>query len=247
MKLLQILLITLTAITGCTKKTETKPVYNPPANTNIDTVVKATNKDTITYLALGDSYTIGEAEPLAQSFPYQLTASLKQGGFNTTDPKIIAVTGWTTSNLINAIASSDILNKKYSVVTLLIGVNDQYQGLSQDSYRTNFVALLNTAINFADGDKTRVFVLSIPDYGVTPFAAGQDAVIGPLIDQFNAINQNESGKASVNYLNITEISRAAATNSALIAPDGLHPSDKMYKLWIDKLEPIVGARLNKGS
>jgi len=160
-------------------------------------------------------------------------------------PTVVATDGWTTTDLINGIAKSNITNNKYQVVTLLIGVNDQFGGYSQTSYRANFIKLLHTAINFAGGDSTRVFVLSIPDYGVTPFAMGRDSIIGPQIDQFNVINKQESINAGVNYLDITAISRMAATDTSLIAPDGLHPSGKMYKLWIDQLGPMVLKRLQQ--
>ena len=126
----------------------------------------------VNYLALGDSYTIGESVPQDQSFPYQLNSLLAQSSVKVNAPTIIATTGWTTDNLINAINASDIHNKTYDFVTLLIGVNDQYQGLSQTNYRTKFVQVLHTAINFAKGDTSRVFVVSIPDWGVTPFANG---------------------------------------------------------------------------
>jgi lysophospholipase L1-like esterase len=246
MRALQFILITLTAFAGCTKKAES-PVKNTVTKTPDTTViVKPMYPDTINYLALGDSYTVGEAEPQAQSFPYQLTDSLRTAGYtNTNNPQIIAVTGWTTLNLITAIINTPPLLHKYDLVTLLIGVNDQYQGATQSSYRTNFVQLLNTAISYAGGDKTRVFVLSIPDYGVTPFAGGQDAVIGPEIDAFNAINRQESGDAGVNYIDITGISREAATNLGLVAPDGLHPSGEMYRQWVLKLLPMVEARFSK--
>src|ERR1700744_3147659 len=236
MRVLQLLLITLTAFASCTKKAGS-PMKNIVVTKKPDTTVtvKPMHTDTINYLALGDSYTVGESEPQAQSFPYQLADSLRKAGYvNTNDPQIIAVTGWTTLNLITAINNHPPLMHNYSIVTLLIGVNDQYQGDSQSSYRTNFVQLLNTAIKYAGGDKTRVFVLSIPDYGVTPFAGGQDAVIGPEIDQFNAINRQESGDAGVNYIDITDISREAANNLSLVAPDGLHPSGEMYRQWVLK-------------
>ena len=238
MKTLQILLIALTAFTGCNKKAETMPTRN-----NDTTVIK--KADTVSYLALGDSYTIGEAVPQDQSYPYQLTALLQSTGINVQTPTIIATTGWTTDNLIDAIAVSNITQKKYDFVTLLIGVNDQYQQLSQSNYTIKFAQVLNTAINFAGGNTSRVFVLSIPDWGVTPFGSGRDNVIGPEIDQFNAINKAASMKAGVNYLDITPISRMAATDLTLIAPDGLHPSGKMYAIWMQELEPMVARQLEK--
>ncbi len=205
--------------------------------------MKAT--DTLSYLALGDSYTIGEAVPQNQSYPYQLADALNKQSFHVQPPTIIAVSGWTTDNLISAISQSSITNKKFSFVTLLIGVNDQYQQLSQDNYKIKFAQVLNTAITFANGDTSRVFVLSVPDWGVTPFAAGQGDAIGPLIDQFNAINKSISKAAGVNYLDITPISRQAATDTSLIAADGLHPSGKMYTLWVNSLEPMIVAKLKK--
>jgi lysophospholipase L1-like esterase len=239
MKILQIILITVTALSGCNKKPDTAMVTGNTSNT------KTMTNDSLTYLALGDSYTIGQAVPQAQSYPYQLTDSLNEQSFDVKPPTIIATTGWTTDDLISAIAGSGITAKKFDFVTLLIGVNDQYQGLSQSNYSIKFAQVLNTAINFANGDTSKVFVLSIPDYGVTPFANGQDAVIGPQIDQFNTINKAISLKAGVNYLDITPISRMAATDTSLIAPDGLHPSGKMYAMWVKLLEQMVAGRLKK--
>jgi lysophospholipase L1-like esterase len=238
MKTLQIILIALTALTSCNKKAETMPVKN-----NDTTAIKKV--DTLTYLALGDSYTIGESVPQDQSYPYQLAALLQSPTVHVQTPTIIATTGWTTDNLIDAIAASNINVKKYDFVTLLIGVNDQYQQLSEDNYTIKFAQVLNTAIRFAGGNTSRVFVLSIPDWGVTPFGGGRDNIIGPQIDQFNAINKAASLKAGVNYLDITGISRMAATDLTLIAPDGLHPSGKMYALWMQLLEPMVVAGLKK--
>jgi lysophospholipase L1-like esterase len=238
MKLLYSIILTLSALTGCAKKqADTAPIIM----TQKDTVA---NGPPQSYLALGDSYTIGEAVPANNSYPYQLWQALDQLKYRFTSPTIIATTGWTTDQLISHIASSGINGKTYDMVTLLIGVNDQFQGLSQDNYKIKFQQVLNTAIQFAGGNKTHVFVLSIPDYGVTPFAGGDDGIIGPQIDQFNAINKSISLAAGVNYLDITGISRQAATDPGLIAPDGLHPSGKMYALWVQQLVPMVATKIN---
>ena len=244
MKKLAVIFIAFITFSGCAKKAAQAPlaITQSGGATVTDPPVKV---DSISYLALGDSYTSGEAEPQAQSFPYQLIASLRSDNYTVSKPTVIAVTGWTTDDLINAIAGSGITDKKYDFVTLLIGVNDQYQYLSKDNYKIKFAQVLNTAINFAQGDTSLVFVLSIPDWGVTPYGSGQDALIGPDIDQFNAINKAISIRAGVHYLDITGISREAATDLSLVAPDALHPSGKMYALWVAQLEPMVAQRLNK--
>lgn len=235
MRLLCSIFLTIAAFAGCTKKQQ---AAMPITHMTTDTTKVA---DSLSYLALGDSYTIGEAVQADQSFPYQLVEQLN-ARLSVKEPTIIATTGWTTDNLINAISHSGLTGRHYDFVTLLIGVNDQFQGLSQDNYKVKFQHVMNTAIAFAGGDKNRVFVLSIPDYGVTPFAGGNDAVIGPQIDQFNAINKAISMAAGVNYLDITPISRQAATDPSLIAPDGLHPSGKMYGLWVGLLAPMVNSQ-----
>jgi len=244
MKALQIILIALTTLAGCHKKAGIAPATNANTTGNMKTM---TNTDTLSYLALGDSYTIGEAVPQAESYPYQLVSLLHNSSMFVKPPAIIATTGWTTDNLITAIAGEGIsLNtQKFDFVTLLIGVNDQYQHLSLENYRVKFAQVLNTAIGFANGDTSKVFVLSIPDWGVTPFAAGQDSIIYPQITAFNAVNEGISKSAGVNYLNITDISRMAATDTSLIALDGLHPSGKMYTLWMNLLEPMVVKRFKK--
>jgi len=240
MRITFLLLLNFTCFLSCSKQAAEDQHRFVRAT---DTTNTTSNKNTMQYLALGDSYTIGESVELAQSFPYQLKALVNQEGFNIADPEIIAITGWTTGNLIDAITQTN-LTKKYDFVTLLIGVNNQYQGKSQDEYRAQFIQLLNTAIAFANGHKDRVFVLSIPDYSVTPFAANSDkAKIATEIDQFNRINLVESTKAGVNYLNITDISREATTNPSLVAGDGLHPSAEMYRLWVSKLAPMVAEKI----
>jgi len=200
---------------------------------------------TLTYLALGDSYTVGQSEPQSESYPYQLVDSLNNHSVKVAIPTVIATTGWTTDDLINAISESGITGKKYSFVTLLIGVNDQYQGLSIANYQQKFTQMLNEAIAFANGDKSKVFVLSIPDYGVTPFAEGQDSVIYPQIQAFNAVNQSISKRTGVNYIDVTTVSRTVTGNSALLAPDGLHYSGAMYALWVQLLEPVVTEQIKK--
>ncbi|MDB5141385.1 MAG: GDSL-like Lipase/Acylhydrolase [Mucilaginibacter sp.] len=241
MKIVYSILIAFTAFTACAKK---RPDHAAANMNNKDTTVK-TAGNTLHYLALGDSYTIGESVPAEQSYPNLLASELTAQKHPVSPPTIIATTGWTTDDLINAISQAGLTGKKYDFVSLLIGVNDQYQQISQDNYRVKFQQVLNTAINFAGGDRSRVFVLSIPDWGVTPFGAGRDNIIGPQIDQFNAINKQISTAAGVNYLDITPISRKAANNPELVAGDGLHPSAKMYNEWVKLLEPMVAAELNK--
>jgi lysophospholipase L1-like esterase len=240
MKIAYSILIAFTAFTACAKK---RPNHAAVNMNNKDTTVK-TAGNILHYLALGDSYTIGESVPADQSYPNLLASALTAQKHTVSSPTIIAVTGWTTDDLINAISQAGLTDKKYDFVTLLIGVNDQYQQISQENYKIKFKQVLNTAINFAGGNKSRVFVLSIPDWGVTPFAGGQSDVISPQIDQFNAINKQISTAAGVNYLDITPISRKAANDPDLIAGDGLHPSAKMYRDWVKLLKPMVAAKLN---
>ena len=185
---------------------------------------------TIRYLALGDSYTIGESVDAAERFPNQLADFLKAGGLQI-EVTIIAKTGWTTNELWDGIQASEI-NPPYDLVSLLIGVNNQYRGYDISEYREQFVFLLNKSIEYAGGDPKHVIVLSIPDWGVTPFARGQGGErIARDIDAFNAVNREESEKAGAQYVNITPISREAEHDTTLIAPDGLHPSGKMYMEW----------------
>src|ERR1700743_854867 len=238
MKIVYSILIAFTAFTACAKKRSNTATNMSKTDTRVNT-----SDNTLHYLALGDSYTIGESVPSDQSYPNLLASALTTQKHPVSSPSIIAVTGWTTDDLINAISQAGLSGKKYDLVTLLIGVNDQYQHLSQDNYKAKFKQVLNTAINFAGGNKDHVFVLSIPDWGVTPFAAGQGSIISPQIDQFNAINKQISAAAGVNYLDITPISRQAAIDPDLVAGDGLHPSAKMYKQWVKLLEPLVAEKL----
>jgi lysophospholipase L1-like esterase len=190
-----------------------------------------------TYLALGDSYTIGEAVSAAESFPYQLKETLLKQGHPVESLKIIAQTGWTTAELQAAIAA-ETLASSYDLVTLLIGVNNQYRGYALANYSTEFEQLLKQAIAFAGDDVEQVRVLSIPDWGVTPFAEKEGRVaeqVAKEIAIFNVAAQEISENLGVVFINITPHSRLAATDLSLLATDGLHPSGKMYAEWVEQL------------
>lgn len=191
------------------------------------------------YLALGDSYTIGESVAINERYPVQLVEKLKSQGVTINSPEIIAKTGWTTSELIPAIDAAN-LSANYDLVTLLIGVNNQYRGLDINEYKNEFEALLKKSIELAGGDHTKVIVISIPDYGVTPFGVqkGKDS-IGEEIDRFNEVNRASAFDFNVHYTDITVLSRKALLHQEYTADDGLHPSAKMYELWVDKLAPLA--------
>jgi len=189
------------------------------------------------FLALGDSYTIGESVAEADRWPNQLVRALRAGKTIVADPEIIAKTGWTTDELWAAIDAAKP-HGPYSLVTLFIGVNNQYRGRDAEQYRKEFVALLHRAIGFAGGDAKRVIVVSIPDWGATPFAEGRDrAKIGAEIDHFNAIAREEAVRTGAHFADVTPVSRHASTDPTLVAPDGLHPSAKMYAQWVAVIEP----------
>ncbi len=191
------------------------------------------------FLALGDSYTIGESVAPAARWPVQLAQLLRAEGIDVGEPTIVATTGWTTDELWAGIDRAN-LEGTFDLVSLLIGVNNQYRGRDAEEYRVQFVELLQRAISFAGGRATRVLVLSIPEWGITPFAEGRDrAEIARQIDQFNAINRAESSRLGVHYVDVTPISRQAAVDASLIASDGLHPSGKMYAEWARLALPIA--------
>lgn len=191
------------------------------------------------FLALGDSYTIGESVATSERWPVQLARLLREQQINLDDPVIIARTGWTTAELSDGIDRAKPQGV-YELVSLLIGVNNQYRGRSEEEYRREFAAILQRAIAFADQKPARVLVLSIPDWGVTPFAKGRDrAAIGAAIDRFNAINCEEMERAGAQYVDVTPISRQAVNDPALIARDGLHPSGKMYAEWARLALPMA--------
>ena len=186
-----------------------------------------------TYLALGDSYTIGESVAESERWPVQLAAKLTEKGISMADPKIIATTGWRTDQLKAAIENDKELAERYDMVSLLIGVNNQYQGRSVDSFAPEFEELLQMAIRLAGGDAKNVFVVSIPDYGKTPFGAEKEAQIEEELDTYNKVSKQICKQYKVKYFNITPGSRRAKVEPDLIAKDKLHPSGKMYKEWVD--------------
>lgn len=197
----------------------------------------------LTYLALGDSYSIGESVLLYQSFPYQVVHLLRKKGLNFSAPEIIARTGWTTDELSAGIAACRFL-PQYNYITLLIGVNNQYRGRTVEEYKVEFETLLKQALQLAEGKKERVIILSIPDYSVTPFAASMDKEkIAKEIDLFNSVSKAVSIQYKVHYIDITPESRDVSEDPSFVAEDKLHPSAKAYKKWAEKVAEIIYGQL----
>ncbi|NOT52338.1 MAG: SGNH/GDSL hydrolase family protein [Chitinophagaceae bacterium] len=197
------------------------------------------------YLALGDSYTIGEMVQPQENFPNQVVQMMTSNSIDL--ERIVARTGWTTDELEAGIIVSDnnkpLLNR-YDFVSLLIGVNDQYRGRSVDDYKPGFEELLRKAIKYAGNRADHVVVLSIPDWGVTPFANDRDREqIAKEIDVYNAANKQITGQYNVHYIDITPWTREAVTDNSLLASDGLHPSGKEYKRWAEKITTFFQTKL----
>jgi lysophospholipase L1-like esterase len=193
------------------------------------------------YLALGDSYTIGEGVPESGRWPVQLAHALRADGLPMADPRIIAQTGWTTDELDAAIDAVNPL-AEYDLVSLLIGVNNQYRGRSVEEYRAQFTGLLERAVGFAQWRRERVVVLSIPDWGITPFAVSdaRGAMrIGAEIDAFNLATRQVCGERGVAFVDITAASRERGAEVAMLADDGLHPSSAMYAQWTRLALPVA--------
>ncbi|WP_240625917.1 SGNH/GDSL hydrolase family protein [Spirosoma pollinicola] len=199
----------------------------------------------VSFLSLGDSYTIGESVDETDRWSVQLAGMLRKNGVDMANPDIIARTGWTTAELQDAIKATGN-QKTYSLVSLLIGVNNQYRAQDQARYRTEFRKLLQTATKLAGGNGTHVLVLSIPDWGTSPFAADRDKVkIGSEIDQFNSIAKEECQKVGIAFVDITPISRLAAGDPGQFASDGLHYSGRQMKKWAEKALPVAKELLEK--
>lgn len=197
------------------------------------------------YLALGDSYTIGESVPAAGSWPMQLAVALRGRGVALADPRIIATTGWTTDELSAAMDAAGPLGK-HALVSLLIGVNNQYRGRNLGEYRIEFAELLDRAIALAGDRPGRVLVLSIPDWGVTPFgqASGRDpAEVARQLDAFNTAAADECAARDVAFVDITPVSRERGAEPGMVAADGLHPTEAMYAEWTRLALPVAQALL----
>ncbi|MDB5276425.1 MAG: lysophospholipase and related esterase [Ferruginibacter sp.] len=235
----------LVAVTSCSKK-EVQSVSPVPVVTVPPRVPPAVlDSGTCSYLALGDSYTIGQSVALEDRYPMQTAAMLLADSIKMDVPEIIARTGWTTRNLLNGIFANPPARSTYSFVSLLIGVNNQFQHLPIEWYHDEFKTLLNIAISYAGNNPKRVFVLSVPDYSVTPKAGNlNQAAIAEEIDLYNSINNQIASARGCNYINITAASRQVVNNPSLIALDGLHYSGEEYKKWASLLTEAMEASLH---
>jgi len=206
---------------------------------------KPTTSSPKTYLALGDSYTIGESVKDSLRWPNQLVSALNKNGKKFEAATIVAQTGWTTDELAAAMDTT-ALAARYDYVSLLIGVNNQYRGRSIENFETEFIELLEGAIALGGQEGTNIFVLSIPDWGVMPFAKGRNRTqIAQEIDQFNTVIQAVCHNRNIAYFDITAISREAMTNALLVAQDGLHPSGTMYAEWVETVLPFFNTTGNE--
>ena len=227
---------------GDIENNTTNPVHiNIDGQKNITAIFKKDyiGKNTSKFLALGDSYTIGQSVEVNERWPVQFLKELKATTNVIDTLQIIAQTGWRVDQLKEAMNSSD-LEPPYGIVSLLIGVNNQYQGQNANDFRPEFIEILEKSLKLVENRTERLFVISIPDWGASPYGFGFDrAKVSKEINEFNSVVKEESEKRGLRYFNITTISRRALIDRTLIASDGLHPSGKMYKLWVDKIIPII--------
>ncbi len=193
----------------------------------------------VSILSLGDSYTIGSSVQPGLNFPNQLADSLRAAACDVEGVRIIAQIGWRTDNLQNAIAAdTQVADSIFDLVTLCIGVNNQYQNANFDTYKTQFSALLQKAIQLAGYRKERVFVISIPDWAYTPYGQnypGEPSSISNKIDEYNAANKAITQSYQISYIEVTDISRLGLEHPELVAADGLHPSGKQYSEWVKRM------------
>lgn len=196
-----------------------------------------------TYLALGDSYTIGESVVETERWPVQLAEQLRGRGYKMAAPKIIAKTGWTTEDLLRGIENELDVQRDFDLVSILIGVNNQYQGKLITEYEKQLRTIFRKAVNHSKTQEKGVFAVSIPDYGYTPFGSSNQEDITEEINRFNEVFRRVAEEFNVPFYNITPISRDAAENPDLVASDGLHPSGLMYKYWVDQFVNQVAEKL----
>lgn len=239
----QIVTIILSAfLLSCSSSEEPAPITTTPPVVNPPTTPNPPIASSINYLALGDSYTIGQSVCATCRFPEQLKTSLNAMYSSTISLKIIATTGWTTSNLLSAINTQN-LEPNYDLVTLLIGVNNQYQHRSFSVYEKEFPELVTKAIMLAKGDRKNVVVISIPDYAYTPYgkalAGDQTSTISAEIDQYNSFAEKYCINNQIAFVSITDITRQGLNSPNLVASDGLHPSEAAYKMFVDKMMPEI--------
>lgn len=226
------ILIGLLTIAGCKDSMETIEFDDSESN-------DSTQEVSINYLALGDSYTIGQGVSEADRWPAQLSKRIEEESSLNVGVDIIAQSGWTTSDLLRSINSYPIDSEDYNLVSLLIGVNNQYLQKPFSLYENEFDSLLKMSIEIA-GDEKKVFVLSIPDYGVTPFGSDESEIIAQEIDQYNAYAKSKCLEADVRFINITSISRELGASAGALVSDGLHPSAYQYSLWTERiLSPVL--------
>ena len=227
---------------GDIENNTTNPVHiNIDSEKNITAIFKKDyiGKNTSKFLALGDSYTIGQSVEVNERWPVQFLKELKATTNVIDTLQIIAQTGWRVDQLKEAMNSSD-LEPPYGIVSLLIGVNNQYQGQNANDFRPEFIEILEKSLKLVENRTKRLFVISIPDWGASPYGFSFDRVkVSKEINEFNSVVKEESEKRGLRYFDITTISRRALIDRTLIASDGLHPSGKMYKLWVDKMIPII--------
>lgn len=218
-------------VMGCTSTTEIKPEQIPTMS-----------KRSKTYLALGDSYTIGTAIAFPDNFPNQLADSVFSVDATEVSVKIVAQNGWRTDDLQRGIKRTD-LDDKYDLVSLLIGVNNQYQGLPLTDFEIDFRSLLDTAIRYSGNDKNHIFVVSIPNYGYTPFGADKKEETTADLEKFNGLSNSICDEYGIDFYNITDISLEAETNAEFRAKDDLHPSKEQYAAWVNSFLDKVMEKL----
>lgn len=243
MKNLILLITTYIAILfSCSRNDDYRYSYN---NSNNNDPITETN-DSISILSLGDSYTIGESVCSTCRFPEQLKDSLINSlDSDTFELNVVAQTGWTTTNLIDAINTENLKNN-YDLATLLIGVNNQYQHKDFSLYESEFPQLIQMAINVVSGDKDKLIVVSIPDYAYTPFGQQSSSynTISTEIDQYNAYAENYCNTEGITYVYITDITRLGLEQPELVASDGLHPSELAYSKFVERIMPYAFEKLN---